>query len=50
MFKHILVALDGSDCSHKALDIAVTLAKEQARVARSAPWSTSYAPPLDDVC
>ena len=29
MFKHILVALDGSDCSHKALDIAVKLAKEQ---------------------
>lgn len=29
MFSHILVALDGSDCSHKALDIAVRLAKEQ---------------------
>ena len=29
MFKHILVALDGSDCSHHALDVAVTLAKEQ---------------------
>ncbi len=29
MFKHILVALDGSECSHQALDIAVTLAKEQ---------------------
>jgi len=29
MFNHILVALDGSDCSHKALDVAVLLAKEQ---------------------
>lgn len=29
MFNRILVALDGSDCSHKALDLAVTLAKEQ---------------------
>ena len=29
MFKHILVALDGSECSHKALDVAVQLAKEQ---------------------
>jgi nucleotide-binding universal stress UspA family protein len=29
MFKHILVALDGSDCSHQALDLAVKLAKEQ---------------------
>ena len=29
MFKHILVALDGSDCSHKALALAVRLAKEQ---------------------
>jgi nucleotide-binding universal stress UspA family protein len=29
MFKHILVALDGSDCSHQALDLAVELAKEQ---------------------
>ena len=29
MFNHILVALDGSDCSHKALEIAVGLAKEQ---------------------
>jgi len=29
MFKHILVALDGSDCSHQALDVAVTLAKQQ---------------------
>ena len=29
MFKNILVALDGSECSHQALDIAVTLAKEQ---------------------
>lgn len=29
MFKHILVALDGSDCSHKALGIAVQLAKDQ---------------------
>lgn len=29
MFNHILVALDGSDCSHKALNLAVTLAKEQ---------------------
>ena len=29
MFNHILVALDGSDCSHKALDMAVRLAKEQ---------------------
>lgn len=29
MFKHILVALDGSDCSHQALDVAVALAKEQ---------------------
>ncbi|MFZ0682925.1 MAG: universal stress protein [Candidatus Cybelea sp.] len=29
MFKHILVALDGSECSHKALDMAVRLAKEQ---------------------
>src|ERR1700761_119548 len=29
MFTHILVALDGSDCSHKALDMAVNLAKEQ---------------------
>jgi nucleotide-binding universal stress UspA family protein len=30
MYKHILVALDGSECSHKALDMAVGLAKEQA--------------------
>lgn len=30
MFNHILVALDGSDCSHKALDMAVRLAKEQS--------------------
>jgi nucleotide-binding universal stress UspA family protein len=29
MFKHILVALDGSDCSHEALRLAVQLAKEQ---------------------
>jgi nucleotide-binding universal stress UspA family protein len=29
MFNHILVALDGSDCSHKALHMAVQLAKEQ---------------------
>jgi nucleotide-binding universal stress UspA family protein len=29
MFNHILVALDGSDCSHKALAMAVQLAKEQ---------------------
>jgi nucleotide-binding universal stress UspA family protein len=29
MFNHILVALDGSDCSHKALNMAVQLAKEQ---------------------
>lgn len=29
MFNNILVALDGSDCSHKALDMAVQLAKEQ---------------------
>jgi nucleotide-binding universal stress UspA family protein len=29
MFNHILVALDGSDCSHEALDMAVKLAKEQ---------------------
>jgi nucleotide-binding universal stress UspA family protein len=29
MFKHILVALDGSECSHKALGMAVQLAKEQ---------------------
>ncbi|HLY03559.1 MAG TPA: universal stress protein [Candidatus Cybelea sp.] len=29
MFNHILVALDGSDCSHKALGMAVQLAKEQ---------------------
>jgi len=29
MFNHILVALDGSDCSHKALETAVRLAKEQ---------------------
>jgi nucleotide-binding universal stress UspA family protein len=29
MFNHILVALDGSECSHKALDIGVQLAKEQ---------------------
>ena len=28
MFDHILVALDGSDCSYKALDMAVRLAKE----------------------
>jgi nucleotide-binding universal stress UspA family protein len=29
MFNHILVALDGSECSHKALDLAIQLAKEQ---------------------
>jgi len=29
MFKHILVALDGSECSHRALDVGVQLAKEQ---------------------
>jgi nucleotide-binding universal stress UspA family protein len=29
MFKHILVALDGSEGSRKALDIAVQLAKDQ---------------------
>lgn len=29
MFKHILIALDGSECSHKALDLAVQLAREQ---------------------
>ena len=29
MFNHILVALDGSNCSHKALAMAVQLAKEQ---------------------
>ncbi|MGA2761184.1 MAG: universal stress protein [Candidatus Cybelea sp.] len=29
MFNRILVALDGSDCSHKALDVAIKLAKEQ---------------------
>ena len=29
MFNHILVALDGSECSHKALDMAVRLEKEQ---------------------
>ena len=29
MFNNILVALDGSECSHKALDMAVRLAKEQ---------------------
>ena len=29
MFNHILVALDGSECSRKALDMAVRLAKEQ---------------------
>jgi nucleotide-binding universal stress UspA family protein len=29
MFKNIFVALDGSDCSHKALEMAVQLAKEQ---------------------
>jgi nucleotide-binding universal stress UspA family protein len=29
MFNHILVALDGSECAHKALDMAVKLAKEQ---------------------
>jgi nucleotide-binding universal stress UspA family protein len=29
VFKQILVALDGSDCSHKALDMAVQLANEQ---------------------
>jgi nucleotide-binding universal stress UspA family protein len=29
MFKHILVGLDGSDCSHRALDLAVKLVREQ---------------------
>jgi nucleotide-binding universal stress UspA family protein len=29
MFKHIVVALDGSECSHEALALAVGLAKEQ---------------------
>lgn len=29
MFNNIVVALDGSECSHKALDVAVGLAKEQ---------------------